>query len=181
MIEAVILAVALAMDATAVAAARGLAARPGAREAVLIGLVFGAFQAGMAAIGWAVGAGAAGWIEPWDHWVAFGVLVAIGGKMLVEAWRREGLSEVPPLSGRLLVVLAVATSLDALAAGVTLPVLEAREELAIALIGGVTAVLAVLGGLAGRALGARAGSRLELLGGLALCAIGVKILIEHLW
>ena len=178
--DAAVLAVALAMDATAVAAARGLAARPRLREALAIGAVFGAFQAGMAALGWAAGAGAARWIEPWDHWIAFAVLVLLGARMLIEAWRGEGASEVPPLNLRLLAVLGIATSIDALAAGVTLPLLDLREELSLALIGGVTAVLSVLGALAGGALGARGGSRLEVLGGLALWAIGVKILVEHL-
>jgi len=179
MIEVVVLALALAMDATAVAAARGVAGI-GRREVLRLGLAFGGFQAGMAAIGWAAGVTAVRWIEAWDHWVAFGLLTAIGGKMIVGALRGDDAEEVGALTTRALLVLAIATSIDALAAGVTLPVLEAPIAVSLALIGAVTFVLSVAGAAAGRAVGARFGRGLVLAGGAALIAIGVKTLAEHL-
>jgi manganese efflux pump family protein len=167
------------MDATAVAAARGVAGISRRDAWVLAGL-FGAFQGGMAALGWAGGAVALRWIAAWDHWVAFGLLAALGVRMIVEALRAGPEDPDRVLSLRLMLVLAVATSIDALAAGVTLPMLAVREEVTVALIGGFAAVLSLLGVQLGRRLGARLGSRLELVGGLALVAIGVKILVEHL-
>jgi putative Mn2+ efflux pump MntP len=178
MLGAVLLAVALAMDATAVAAVRG-AAGVSAAGALRMGVVFGAFQAGMAAAGWGLGAGAARWIEAWDHWVAFGLLAIIGGKMLIEAIRGRGDEPPPEIGWRAIVLLAIATSIDALAAGVTLPLLAAPPALTVALIGGVTAVLSLAGARAGAALGARIGRGLEVAGGLALIAIGVKIVFDH--
>jgi putative Mn2+ efflux pump MntP len=169
------------MDATAVAAARGLG---GVRErdAVLVPLLFGVFQAGMAAIGWVGGRLALRWIEAWDHWIAFGLLTALGGRMIIGAVRgsdEEAVAAERDGVGTLL-LLSVATSIDALAAGLTLELVGAPPPVTLALIGGVTAVLSAAGYLAGRRLGDRFGSRLELVGGVALIAIGVKILVEHL-
>jgi putative Mn2+ efflux pump MntP len=179
-IEVVVLAFALAMDATAVAAARGVAGMT-RREALRIAGAFGVFQAGMAAIGWIAGRTAVRAIEEWDHWVAFGLLAVIGGKMIVEAMRGgDGDEPRGALTWKMLLVLAIATSIDALAAGVTLPVLDAPPAVAIAMIGAVTLVLSMVGALAGGAIGARGGRGLELVGGVALIGIGVKTLVEHL-
>ncbi|HEU4728466.1 MAG TPA: manganese efflux pump, partial [Kofleriaceae bacterium] len=114
---AVALAFGLAMDATAVSAARGLAGhRP--RELVLLPLLFGGFQSGMSALGWLAGRWAGPYIASWDHWVAFGLLVAIGGKMLLDAWRGDD-DDAPAASATLMLYLglALATSSDAAAAG----------------------------------------------------------------
>jgi manganese efflux pump family protein len=179
MLPAVALAIGLAMDATAVAATRGL--RPRRGEALLLAALFGGFQAGMAGLGWLLGDYGGRYVAAWDHWIAFGLLVAIGGKMLWEAWRGGAVAGEPARTGALLYLgLAVATSIDAGAAGITLPLLAVAPWLALALIGGVTAVLTVAGYLAGNALGRRVGSRLEIVGGLVLIAIGVKVLVEHL-
>lgn len=181
MIELLLLSVALAMDATAVAA--GIGARARDRGPVLrAALLFGAFQAGMSGIGWVGGLGVARVAEAWDHWIAFALLLAVGGRTVhgalsgedVEAGERAG------GSGTLL-VLAVATSLDALAAGLTLPMLGVAAPIALGLIGGVTTGLSGLGGAVGRALGDRFGSRLELVGGLVIMGIGVRILLQHLY
>jgi putative Mn2+ efflux pump MntP len=185
----------LAMDATAVAAARGLAvANVRARDAVRIALWFGGFQALMPAIGWAVGARVGDRFAAWDHWIAFVVLGGLGGKRLWEAWRggaeetadaasgasgADGAS-ADPFRALVLVPLAIATSLDALAAGFTLPMLDAPFALSLATIGVVTALLSVAGVYTGRRLGATLGKRLDALGGLALVAMGTKILVEHL-
>jgi putative Mn2+ efflux pump MntP len=183
-IEAVLLAIALAMDATAVAAARAVAGMS-RRDTVVLASAFGVFQAGMAALGWLLGHSAQSLVERWDHWIAFVLLGAIGGKMLYEAFRSEpaeaeGKPAQRALDLRTVIVLSVATSIDALAAGVTLPVLQVSPLLALLLIGVASLVLSLAGASAGAALGARLGKRLEVLGGLTLIAIGVKTLVQHL-
>lgn len=175
--DALALALVLALDAAAVAAARSVTGvRP--REATTLALAFGVFQGGMAAIGWLAGAEALRWIEAWDHWVAFGVLALLGLRMIVK--RADEADEPPPLTARVVIALAVATSLDALAAGLTLPLLSVAPALAIGLIAVVAAALTLVGARAGAALGSRLGRKLEIAGGLALCGIGAKILVEHL-
>jgi len=182
-----LLAVGLAMDATAVAAARGMAAKTlGLRQALLVAFFFGGFQALMPLLGWMIGAGIGPLVQQWDHWIAFALLAAIGGKMLWEAWEDGGPGEVgadPDDDGfglRLMFVLAVATSIDALAVGVTLPMLGAPIGLSLATIGVTTAGLSVIGLFAGRRFGAALGRRLDVFGGLVLIGLGVKILLEHL-
>jgi len=179
-IDALVLAVALAMDATAVAAARGVGGAT-RRDLVAIAIAFGAFQAGMAALGLGLGKVAAEQIAAWDHWLAFGLLAAIGAKMIIDALRAgDDAPAAGPLTARLLIALSIATSIDALAAGVTLPVLDAPAPVALAAIGVATFVLSFAGGLAGARLGRRGGRALAGAGGLALVAIGAKTLIDHL-
>jgi putative Mn2+ efflux pump MntP len=181
-----VLSVGVAMDATAVAAARGLAA-PILRwqNAVAMALCFGAFQALMPLIGWALGARFGGMIAAWDHWFVAGVLGAIGIKMLYEA-RAEPMDTDPEererdlFAWRALLALAIATSIDALAVGVTLPMLGAELAPAIATIGCITAGFSFAGVYAGRRFGAALGRRLDRFGGVVLILIGVKVLIEHL-
>ena len=174
MLEALALSLALAMDATAVSAARGLAAgHVPSRDAVLLPLFFGGFQTGMAALGWLGGR----WLGPavarWDGWIAFAILTALGVKMIVEAVRGGDDEEGVADDLLTLVGLAIATSIDALAAGVTLPLVPASPAVALVLIGAVTAALSAAGLYLGRRAGERLGPRLEILGGLALVAIGV--------
>jgi putative Mn2+ efflux pump MntP len=180
--SAVALAFGLAMDATAVSVARGLAGHS-PRERVLLPLLFGGFQSGMAALGWLAGRWAGPYIARWDHWVAFGLLVAIGGKMLVEAWRDgkhgdRGERAPAPATIALYLGLAVATSIDAAAAGITLPLVPAAPWLALTLIGGVTAACSAAGYVAGRFVGQRFGARLAMLGGLVLIGIGAELLVS---
>ena len=178
--SAIALAFGLAMDATAVSAARGLAGRR-PRELVLLPALFGGFQAGMSALGWLAGRWAGPYIERWDHWVAFGLLVAIGGKMLVDAWRGGATASAPaPATLALYLGLALATSIDAAAAGLTLPLVPVSPWVALALIGGVTAACSATGYLAGRLVGERVGPRLSALGGLALIGIGIDLLVQGL-
>jgi putative Mn2+ efflux pump MntP len=178
-LSALVLSIALAMDATAVAAARGLTGVQ-RREAVLLPLLFGGFQAGMAALGWIGGRVAIQWVSAWDHWIAFGLLAFLGGRMIVAALRGgDGEAERGGGIGALL-LLSVATSIDAFAAGLTLEVVGAPPLVTLLLIGIVTTALSAAAYLAGRRLGGRAGARLEIAGGVALIAIGAKILIEHL-
>jgi len=178
--SAIALAFGLAMDATAVSAARGLAARK-TREALVLPLLFGGFQAGMAALGWLAGRWAGPYIEAWDHWVASGLLVAIGGKMLIDAWRgNDDQGPQPPATPLLALGLALATSIDAAAAGITLPLVPVAPWIALGLIGGVTFACSALGYLAGGIAGQRLGNRLAILGGLVLIGIGVQLLVRSL-
>ncbi|HLV22580.1 MAG TPA: manganese efflux pump MntP family protein [Polyangiaceae bacterium] len=178
------LALGLAMDATAVAAARGLAAtrlRPG--HVALMALLFGGFQALMPIGGFWLGTAFGALVRDWDHWVAFVVLGSIGAKMLWEARARpteHRRSDDVLFDLRTLLLLAIATSIDALAAGVTLPWLGAPLLLSLTVIGGVTAVATALGAFAGRRFGRAIGGQLEGLGGVFLIGLGTKILIEHL-
>lgn len=179
------LSVGLAMDATAVSAARGMAVpaiRP--RHAALVALFFGGFQALMPVVGWLVGARIGPLVEAWDHWIAFVLLGGIGAKMLWEARssKEEGTprSEEELFGIRVMLALAVATSIDALAVGITLPMLDAPFALSVATIGVTTAILCVAGLYLGRRAGAMLGRRLDMLGGLILIGLGTKILIEHL-
>jgi len=179
-----VLALGLAMDATAVAAARGVAVRAiEARHVALVALFFGGSQALMPALGWWLGAAVGSYVAAWDHWIAFALLGGIGAKMLWEARGGDDddvVVEGDPFGLRVLTVLAIATSIDALAAGVTLPLIGAPFVLTIATIGVVTAVLSAGGLYLGRALAGALGSKLDVVGGLALVGLGVKILAEHL-
>jgi len=164
------------MDATAVCAARALGAGD-RRELVILPLLFGAFQAGMASLGLAGGRAAADYIAAWDHWVAGILLVGIGIKMVVDALRS---GDEPPAPGTLFLYLglALATSIDAAAAGLTLHLLSVEPWLSLTLIGTITAACSGLGYAAGRALGHRVGSKLGAIGGLVLIGIGIDILIR---
>ncbi len=179
-----LLAFGLAMDAVAVAAARGVAVRKvQLKHVLLVGLFFGGFQALMPLLGWLLGARVGDAVAAWDHWIVFVVLGGIGAKMLWEAREHEAEeapSEAEAFQLRVLLVLAVATSIDALAAGFTLPLLGAPLLLSLVAIGCTTAVLSALGLFAGHRFGAALGSRLDALGGLVLIGLGCKTLYEHL-
>src|SRR5215471_975556 len=180
------LSVGLAMDATAVSATRGMAVpaiRP--RHALLVALFFGGFQALMPVVGYLVGARIGPLVETWDHWIAFALLSGIGGRMLWEALRsadeQKSTRREEDLFGlRVMLGLAVATSIDALAVGITLPMLDAPLLLSVVTIGVTTALLSVAGLVLGRRAGAMFGRRLDAAGGLILIGLGVAILVEHL-
>jgi putative Mn2+ efflux pump MntP len=180
-LEAIALAFGLAMDATAVAAARGVVRRPG--EGVVLPALFGVFQSGMAALGWLIGKYGIEYVEQFDHWIAFVLLVGIGLKMLIEALRDAGGDDVahaPSAGTGLYLALAVATSIDAAAAGLTLPLVPVASWIALLLIGGVTFACSALGYQLGHRLGAKLGKPLEIAGGIVLVAIGTRVLIQHL-
>jgi manganese efflux pump family protein len=181
-----LLASGLAMDATAVAASKGLAAREiRPRDVLLVAILFGGFQALMPAVGWALGTGLGAVARSWDHWVAFVLLSSIGGKMAWESWLAP-LEEVPSedqtssFGLKATLMLAIATSIDALAAGISLPVMNAPFLASILTIGLVTAAFSAAGLFAGRRFGAMLGRRLDALGGFILIGIGIKILAQHL-
>lgn len=178
-----LIALGLAMDAMAVSAARGLATpRILPRHVVLVATFFGGFQALMPLLGWGVGSRVGPMVRAWDHWIAFVLLAGIGGKMLWEAraGADQARAERDLYALGVLVVLAIATSIDAFAVGITLPMLNAPLLASIATIGVTTAILCVVGLYAGQRFGAALGRRLEAGGGLVLIGLGCKILVEHL-
>jgi putative Mn2+ efflux pump MntP len=178
MIAALLLAVALAMDAFAVALTQGAKFRPSPRGGLAIALTFGMFQAAMPLAGWAIGAVALAYVEAVDHWIAFGLLSFLGVRMLGGHVGEEEASHA--LTGRALLVAGVATSIDALAAGLTLPTLGVPPLIAVALIGGVTALMSGAGVLLGRRAGEHLGEWAERIGGLILIGLGLNILGQHM-
>lgn len=178
------IAVGLSMDAFAVAlAASVVLPKVTPRHIFRFSFHFGLFQAMMPVIGWGIGLSVADYIKAWDHYVAFGLLAYVGSKAIHEALQdrdeEEG-NRRDPTRGMRLVVFCLATSIDALAVGLSFAMLGVRVWQPALVIGLVTAVVTTLGMLSGSRLGARFGRRVEVLGGLVLIAIGVKILWEHL-
>ena len=177
------IAIGVSADAFAVALGKGLHLKSHyRRNALLIGVTFGLFQAGMPLIGWTLGTQFAPLITEVDHWVAFGLLALIGGRMIWEAVHGgEDEEEDRDLIGlRELLVLAVATSIDALAVGITLAFLPVSIWRAILLIGICTTVLSVVAVLIGRRVGSRFGAPAISAGEVILIVIGVRVLLDHL-
>ena len=172
------LALALAMDAFAVSLAQGAAGQMRVGSAIKLAVAFGVAQAVMPLIGWGLGTAFAGWIESVDHWIAFGLLTALGLNMIRAS--RDDTEADPALNGWHLFGAAIATSIDAAAAGITLPLLAVPIGWACAIIGVVTAILCFAGAMGGHHAGKHLEGRAEILGGLILIALGVKILAEHL-
>ena len=178
-----LIALGVSADAFAVALTKGLHMRRfNVRHALVIAGTFGLFQAVMPLIGWFLGTQFARYITEIDHWVAFGLLALVGGKMLWEAFSSHEDTEVDSdrIDVRRLLILALATSIDALAIGITLAFLPGSILEAVVLIGLTTFVLAFLGVFIGRRVGQRFGKPAEIAGGVILILIGTKILIDHL-
>ena len=173
----------LSMDAFAVAICKGLGMeRINKRDTLLLALFFGGFQALMPLTGYLLGSRFASYIERWDHWIAFVLLAFIGGNMIRESREQEEeeIEHGGSIRYRELFTLAVATSIDALAVGVSFAFLGVRIAPAVTLIGCTTFVLTLVGVWVGNLFGSRYKSRAELTGGIILILIGVKILLEHL-
>ena len=197
--ELFLIAVGLSMDAFAVAICEGLGMKKlDMHQALVIGLFFGGFQALMPVIGWFLGAQFASLVTPIDHWIAFILLAFIGGKMLFDAIKGDDESETakdgegapkdgegakgsaPRLDLRELTMLAIATSIDALAVGITFAFLDVDIVLAASFIGVVTFVLSVIGVAVGNQFGSRWEKPSAIVGGVVLILIGVRILLEHI-
>jgi putative Mn2+ efflux pump MntP len=149
----------------------------------IVAVSFGGSHVLMPLIGWGIGTSVGPLIEAFDHWIAFALLAAIGIKMLWEArgGAREGARGASdPFDPRTIALLAIAVSIDALAVGITLPLVDAPFVTSLATIGVTTALLSVVGLFAGRRFGGVFGRRLDVLGGIVLIGIGAKILVEHL-
>lgn len=185
-IELFVIGVGLSMDAFAVAVCKGLGMKMvNWRHAFVIALMFGGFQGLMPLIGWALGSQLTSLIEPVDHWIAFILLVFIGGKMLWDAFRGDDGCETcgcaeEKLDMRELLMMAVATSIDALAVGVTFAFLGENVMAAVVVIGVTTFALSFVGVVAGNRFGARFEKPATVAGGVVLVLIGLKILFEHL-
>ena len=181
-VELFLIAVGLSMDAFAVSICKGLSMQKlNLRHALIIGAYFGGFQALMPMAGYLLGVRFQNAITAYDHWIAFILLALIGGNMVKEALDDEEESCDASVAFRDMLMLAVATSIDALAVGVTFAFLRVQIVPAITFIGCTTFVLSVVGVKVGTVFGARYKSRAELVGGLILILIGLKLLIEHLF
>lgn len=181
-IELLVLALGLSMDAFAVSICKGLSVpKLQAKHCLICGVYFGGFQALMPLIGWALGIRFQSMITNIDHWIAFVLLAVIGANMIKESFSKE--EECPDASFgfKTMLTLAVATSIDALAVGVTFAFLDVSIVPAVLLIGATTFVCSAVGVRIGNVFGNRFQSKAEFLGGLVLIAIGLKILIEHLF
>ena len=182
LIELFVLAVGLSMDAFAVSVCKGLAmARCDVKKAMTCGIWFGGFQALMPAIGYVLGRQFANYITAIDHWIAFVLLAFIGGNMIREAVSGEEEEADDSLDIKTMFLLAVATSIDALAVGITFAFLPGTNIVAaVSFIGIVTFVLSSLGVKIGNVFGMRYKKKAEIAGGAILLILGVKILLEHL-
>ncbi|MGN0527536.1 MAG: manganese efflux pump MntP family protein [Eubacterium sp.] len=180
--EIFLIAVGLSMDAFAVSICKGLKMQNkiNGGQTALIALFFGGFQALMPVIGWFLGSSFKKYIENFDHWVAFVLLAFIGGKMIYDSFHDDDDNEDKPFSIKELFLLAIATSIDALAVGITFAIIKTNIWTAVALIGVTTFVLSAVGVFIGHKFGAKYKNKAELAGGIILVLIGVKILLEHL-
>ncbi len=178
MIEVFILSVALSMDAFAVSIGLGSKNTKNSLSlALLAGAYFGVFQGVMPLIGYMAGKGVLGWIEAYAPWIAFILLVFIGGKMIYESFA-EGIEEdIVHITHRVMLLLAIATSIDAMAAGFTLALLDFNPFLACLIIGATTFCFSLTGVYVGKRCGTWLESKAELLGGIILILIGFKILL----
>lgn len=183
-LEIFLIGIGLSADAFSVAVCKGLNMRRlNLKHAYIIALFFGGFQAIMPLIGYLLGTNFASYIEQFDHWIAFVLLGFIGGKMAIEAIRDNDDNEeekTDVLKIGELTVMAIATSIDALAVGITFAFLKVNILLSVLLIGVTTFALSLAGVLIGNKFGAKYKSKAELAGGIILVLIGVKILLEHL-
>ena len=178
-----LIAVGLSTDAFAVAVSAGLRLQEeSSRGTIRIALYFGGFQAGMPLVGWLAGGSLRGGIADYDHWVAFGILLIIGAKMMLEALRRDKPDRGYCLQGQTeLLLLSVATSIDALAIGVSIAMQRVSIWVPAAVIGLVTGTLSAVGIELGDRLGTRVSGVAEFIGGVILCGLGIRILVSHVW
>ena len=180
-IELILLSVGLAMDAFAVSISKGLSVRElKPKHGLIAGAYFGGFQALMPLIGWLLGRQFEVLIKSVDHWIAFGLLALIGANMIRESFG-EADEQSASFSFKAMLPLAIATSIDALAVGVTFAFLEVNIVLAITLIGVITFAISAAGVKIGNVFGTRFKSKAEFAGGVILILLGIKILVEHLF
>lgn len=180
--ELLVIALGLSMDAFAVALCKGLEMkRPNLKRAVIIALFFGVFQAVMPLIGWVLGVRFTQYITEVDHWIAFLLLGFIGGRMIFSSHNTEENGQRDDaLDIKELFILAIATSIDALAVGITFAFLQVEIIQSCLIIGASTFMLSLLGVAVGNRFGARLKQKAEIIGGVVLILIGLKILLEHL-
>lgn len=179
-IDLFLIAVGLSMDAFAVAVCKGLSVkRANIKQGIIVGLYFGGFQAGMPLLGYLLGSNFARYIEEFDHWVAFVLLGIIGINMIRESREKEEKVNAS-FAPKAMLPMAVATSIDALAVGVSFAFMKVQIGWAVAFIGLITFTLSAIGVKVGNHFGLKYKSKAELFGGVVLIALGIKILAEHL-
>lgn len=179
--ELLLLAVGLSMDAFAVSVCKGLATgKVRLRHMLCVGIWFGGFQALMPTLGYLLGAAFQAYITAVDHWVAFVLLAFIGGNMIKESFSKEESCADASFGFRTMLLMALATSIDALAVGITFAFLEVSILPAVCFIAATTFLLSCIGVKVGNLCGTRFQSKAELLGGIILILLGLKILLEHL-
>ncbi len=172
----------LAMDAFAVSITSGMAIKPlRFGSALKIALFFGFFQALMPIIGWLAGVSLRGFISDIDHWLAFGLLCFIGSKMIYESFKLETSEKSNPLDIYVIFILSIATSIDALAVGITFAFLNVSIITPVLAIGIVTFLVSFFGVFVGEKFGHFFEKKIEIVGGIILIGIGIKILVEHLY
>lgn len=178
----VIIGTGLAMDCLAVSFAVGAHQKTSRiRAAFILALFFGSFQGGMTLLGWLAGTGFANVIAAYDHWVAAGLLFVIGGKMILDSFKNGNEEEVPDVFNLIVVlVLAIATSIDAFAVGLSFSLLHIMPLIPALIIGLISATFSVGGVYSGGKIGHILGKQVDVLGGVILILIGVRILLEHL-
>lgn len=182
MIDVIILAVALSMDAFAVSIGLGAKKyRDTKLIAFKVALLFGFFQAFMPLVGYFAGVGLGQYIESIDHWIAFLLLFAIGAKMIYESRSEDTTEDISHISNHILLTLAIATSIDAMAAGFTLSLFDIPVWISILLIGATTFIFSYIGVFVGFKSGIWLENKAEFIGGITLVGIGIKILWEHLF
>lgn len=180
-VELLLIAIGLAMDAFAVSVGKGVTLkRVTMRHAITAGVWFGGFQALMPIVGYLVGVRFSSFVTSVDHWIAFGLLVVIGLNMIREAVWGDEESHTSDFGLRTMLLMAIATSIDALAVGISLAFLDVNIWTSAVVIGIVTLLLSGVGVYLGSLFGSRLGAKAGIVGGVILIAIGLKILIEHL-
>lgn len=177
-----LISIGLAMDALAVSLSIGTAGQiPTRRGKLRLAAHFGIFQSLMTALGWLAGETIVGYVEEFDHWIAFGLLAYVGIKLIRAGLDHERQAfEQDPSTGKTLVILSVATSIDAFAIGLSIAFLDIPLLLSVAMIGIVALLLSGIGLYAGKRLGETFGKRVEILGGLILLGIGLRVVVTHL-
>ena len=182
LLELFLLALGLSMDAFAVSICKGLSvSRLQPRHMAICGLYFGGFQALMPLIGWFLGSQFQSLIVSVDHWIAFALLGVIGVNMIREALGHEEEEADPDFSFKAMLPMAIATSIDALAVGITFAFLDVQIVPAVSFIGVTTFICSAIGVKVGNVFGTKFKSKAEFLGGLVLVSLGIKILVEHLF
>ncbi len=180
--ELFLIALGLSMDAFAISICKGLSMQKmNNKSAFIIGLYFGTFQAFMPFLGYFLGSRFQNTIISYDHWIAFILLAVIGGNMVKESLNKEEESLDPSIAFLDMIILAVATSIDALAVGVTFAFLKVQITAAVSFIGVTTFILCIIGVKVGSIFGIKYKSKAEFAGGLILIFMGLKILVEHLF
>lgn len=182
--ELIFIGIGLSMDAFAVAICKGLAMKKiNIRQCLLIAVFFGGFQALMPLVGWLLGHQFQSYITKIDHWIAFALLVFLGVKMLLDARKEEeedDIAEKESLDIKELFMMAIATSIDALAVGITFAFLQVKILSSVSIIGIITFAFSVAGVFIGNMFGSKFKNKATILGGVILIGIGVKILLEHI-